>query len=64
MQFVLDDAQIAEIRKVVFSVVEDSVRQVENQRPYLNRKGIAKYFGVAESTIELPYGYIKRGSTK
>lgn len=51
MQFVLDDAQIAEIRKVVFSVVEDSVRQVESQRPYLNRKGIAKYFGVAESTI-------------
>ena len=51
MQFVLDDAQIAEIRKVVFSVVEDSVREVENQHPYLNRKGIAKYFGVAESTI-------------
>ena len=51
MQFVLDDAQIAEIRKVVFSVVEDSVREVENQRPYLNRRDIAKYFGVSESTI-------------
>ena len=51
MQFVLDDEQIAEIRKVVFSVVKDSVRQVENQRPYLNRRDIAKYFGVSESTI-------------
>lgn len=51
MQFVLDDEQIAEIRKVVLSAVKDSVKQVENQRPYLNRKDIAKYFGVAESTI-------------
>lgn len=51
MQFVLDDEQIAEIRKIVFSVVQDSIKQVENERPYLNRKDIAKYFGVAESTI-------------
>lgn len=51
MQFVLDDDQIAEIKQIVFAVVKDSIKQVENQRPYLNRKGIAKYFGVAESTI-------------
>ena len=51
MQFVLDDEQITEIRKAVFAVVQDSIKQVENQSPYLNRKDIAKYFGVAESTI-------------
>ena len=51
MQLVLDDAQIAEIKQIVFSVVKDGIKQVENQRPYLNRKDIAKYFGVAESTI-------------
>ena len=39
MQLVLDDAQIAEIKQIVFSVV------------YLNRRDIAKYFGVSESTI-------------
>ena len=42
MQFVLDDEQITEIRKAVFAVVQDSIKQVENQRPYLNRKDIAK----------------------
>ena len=51
MQLVLDDAQIAEIKQMVFGVVKDSIKQVETKRPYLNRKGIAKYFGVAESTI-------------
>lgn len=51
MQLVLDDAQIAEIKQIVFSVVKDGIKQVENQRPYLNRRDIAKYFGVAESTI-------------
>ncbi len=51
MQLVLDDEQIVEIRKMVFSVVKDSIKQVENQRPYLTRKDIAKYFGVGESTI-------------
>lgn len=51
MQFVLDDAQIAEIKQMVFGVVKGSIKQVENKRPYLNRRDIAKYFGVAESTI-------------
>lgn len=51
MEFVLDDEQIAKIRKIVFSVVSDSIKQIEQPRPYLNRKDIAKYFGVAESTI-------------
>lgn len=51
MELVLDDAQIAQIRNTVFSVVSDSIKQAEQTRPYLNRKDIAKYFGVAESTI-------------
>lgn len=51
MEFVLDDEQIAKIRKTVFSVVSDSIKQIEQPRPYLNRKDIAKYFGVSESTI-------------
>ena len=51
MQLVLDDAQIAEIKQIVFSVVKDGIKQVGNQRPFLNRRDIAKYFGVSESTI-------------
>ena len=51
MKFVLDDKQIAEIRKIVFAVIKDSIKQVENKRPYLNRRDIAKYFGVSETTI-------------
>lgn len=51
MELVLDDEQIAQIRKTVFSVVSDSLKQAEQTRPYLNRKDIANYFGVAESTI-------------
>lgn len=51
MQLVLDDAQIAEIKQMVFGLVKDSIKQVENKRPYLNRRDIAKYFGVSESTI-------------
>ena len=51
MQVTLDDKQTAEIKTLVFSIVKDGIQQVTNTRPYLNRKDIAKYFGVAESTI-------------
>ena len=47
----LDDEQIAQIKALIFSTVKDSIQQVTNTRPYLNRKDIAKYFGVADSTI-------------
>lgn len=51
MQISLDDEQITQIKTLIFSTVKDSIQQVTNTRPYLSRKDIAKYFGVAESTI-------------
>ncbi|NRO16935.1 DNA-binding protein [Lactobacillus helveticus] len=51
MQVTLDDKQKAEIKALVFSTVKEGIQQVANTRPYLNRKDVAKYFGVAESTI-------------
>lgn len=51
MQVTLDDKQKAEIKALIFSTVKEGIQQVANTRPYLNRKDIAKYFGVAESTI-------------
>lgn len=51
MEINLDKKQIAEIKQLVFSVVIDSIKQIEQPKPYLNRKDIAKYFGVSESTI-------------
>ena len=51
MQVTLDDEQTAEIKAFIFSTIQDSIKQATNNRPYLNRKDIAKYFGVAESTI-------------
>lgn len=51
MQISLDDKQIAEIRTLIFSIVKDSINQLDTAHPYLTRRDIAKYFGVAESTI-------------
>ncbi len=51
MQIKLDDDQVANIKTLVFGIVKDGIKQATNQRPYLNRKDIAKYFGVADSTI-------------
>ena len=51
MQVTLDDKQKAEIKALIFSTVKEGIQQVANTRPYLNRKDVAKYFGVAESTI-------------
>lgn len=51
MEISLDDNQVQEIRTLIFSTVQDGIKQATNTRPYLNRKDIAKYLGVAESTI-------------
>ena len=51
MQVTLDDKQTAEIKTLIFSTIKDGIKQATNNRPYLNRKDIAKYFGVADSTI-------------
>ena len=52
MEFKLDQQQENEIKTYVFGLVKDAVKQATtSSKPYLNRKEIAKYFGVAESTI-------------
>ena len=51
MKISLDDDQVAQIKTLIFSTVQKGIQQAVNTRPYLNRKDIAKYFGVAESTI-------------
>ena len=52
MEFKLDQQQETEIKTYVLDVVKDAITQATtSSKPYLNRKEIAKYFGVAESTI-------------
>ena len=52
MEFKLDETQETEIKTYVLDVVKDAIKQATTtSKPYLNRKEIAKYFGVAESTI-------------
>ena len=52
MEFKLDENQETEIKTYVLNVVRDAIKQATTaNKPYLNRKEIAKYFGVAESTI-------------
>ena len=52
MEFKLDENQETEIKTYVMGVVKDAIKQATTtSKPYLNRKEIAKYFGVAESTI-------------
>ena len=51
MKISLDDDQVAQIKTLIFSTVQKGIQQAVNTRPYLNRKDVAKYFGVAESTI-------------
>ena len=50
--FKLDENQETEIKTYVLNVVRDAIKQATtSSKPYLNRKEIAKYFGVADSTI-------------
>lgn len=52
MEFKLDQQQEKEIKTYVLDVVKDAIKQATTaNKPYLNRKEIAKYFGVADSTI-------------
>ena len=50
MEFKLDENQETEIKTYVLNVVRDAIKQATtSSKPYLNRKEIAKYFGVARS---------------
>lgn len=52
MDFKLDQNEQQEIKTMIFSTIQDAINQIgSSSRPYVNRKEIAKYFGVAESTI-------------
>ena len=52
MELKLDQEQETEIRSYVLNMVTDAIKQATiTSKPYLNRKEIAKYFGVADSTI-------------
>ena len=53
MEIKLDASQEKDLSNHIINLVKTSVKEaVDNQeKPYLNRKEIAKYFGVADSTI-------------
>ena len=53
MEIKLDASQEEDLSNHIINLVKTSVKEaVDNQeKPYLNRKEIAKYFGVADSTI-------------
>lgn len=53
MEIRLDAEQQAQIKELVLDAVKDAIKQAttNDSKPYLNRKEIAKYFGVADSTI-------------
>lgn len=53
MDIKLDASQERDLSNHIINLVKDSVKQaISNEsKPYLNRKEIAKYFGVADSTI-------------
>ena len=53
MEIKLDASQERDLSIHIINLVKDSVKQAVNNesKPYLNRKEIAKYFGVADSTI-------------
>lgn len=53
MKIILDQQQVTMIQSLVLDAVNDGIKQATNKRPYLNRKDIARYFGVAQSTITL-----------
>ena len=52
MEFKLDQEQKTDLQNYVWGLIKDSIKKVASpQQPYLNRVEIAKYFGVAPSTI-------------
>ena len=54
MEIKLDANQEEKLSNRIMELVENSVKRVtkkDDSKPYLNRKEIANYFGVADSTI-------------
>lgn len=51
MKVILDPEERQKIQSMVIEAVHDGIKQATNFKPYLNRKEVAKYFGVADSTI-------------
>lgn len=55
MIFKLNQQEEQEFKEYIYNVVRDAVKSfndsIVNNKPYLTRKEIAKYLGVAESTI-------------
>lgn len=63
MNINLDDALVTQIitglKPVIVSTVQDAIKQSKSDsRPYLNRKEMAKYLGVAQSTVGV---WVKQG---
>lgn len=52
MEIKLDNQQEQDLKTYVYNLVHDAIKTAStSSKPYLNRKEIAKYFGVADSTI-------------
>ena len=50
---------ITELKPLIVTTVNDEIKQSKSDsRPYLNRKEIAKYLGVAQSTVGV---WVKQG---
>lgn len=50
---------ITELKPLIVTTVQDAIKQSKSDsRPYLNRKEIAKYLGVAQSTVGV---WVKQG---
>lgn len=63
MNVSLDDEQASKIKEefiaLVFPMIRDAIKKATvNPRPYLNRKDMAIYLGVSESTIGI---WVKHG---
>ena len=52
MEFTLNSEQKTDLQNYICGLVKESIKKASNSsKPYLNRAEIAKYFGVAPSTI-------------
>ena len=50
---------ITELKPLIVTTVQDAIKQSKSDsRPYLNRKEMAKYLGVAQSTVGV---WVKQG---
>lgn len=54
MEFKLEEQEKNDIQNYIANVVKDAINRGSNSnRPYLNRKDIAEYLGVAPTTIDI-----------